>query len=279
MRAPLPPLLCALALIAIALATAQPLIVAAALIGSLALYGAAPPPHRLMLRIALVSGLFIAILNPFVAVEGDHVLFAGPSFFLIDFEITSEEALYGLVAGARLATAILATSAFLRLADPDRTQALASRIVPRSALTVALAARLAPTLRRDAAGLRETLQLRGLGPANGRRAAIRQGSLLIEPLIASSLERGVDISEAMVARGYGGTHLTRLPETPLRPSEQVGLVCGALGLLIAVALIVGVAPFEIYPTASPIFTPLAIGLAVGTLSISLVAAAVLRSPR
>ncbi len=279
MRAPLPPLLCALALIAIALATAQPLIVAAALIGSLALYGAAPPPHRLMLRIALVSGLFIAILNPFVAVEGDHVLFAGPSFFLIDFEITSEEALYGLVAGARLATAILATSAFLRLADPDRTQALASRIVPRSALTVALAARLAPTLRRDAAGLRETLQLRGLGPANGRRAAIRQGSLLIEPLIASSLERGVDISEAMVARGYGGTHLTRLPETPLRPSEQVGLVCGALGLAIAVALIVGVAPFEIYPTASPIFTPLAIGLAVGTLSISLVAAAVLRSPR
>ncbi len=279
MRAPLPPLLCALALIAIALATAQPLIVAAALIGSLALYGAAPPPHRLMLRLALVSGLFIAILNPFVAVEGDHVLFAGPSFFLVDFEITSEEALYGLVAGARLATAILATSAFLRLADPDRTQALASRIVPRSALTVALAARLAPTLRRDAAGLRETLQLRGLGPANGRRAAIRQGSLLIEPLIASSLERGVDISEAMVARGYGGTHLTRLPETPLRPSEQVGLVCGALGLAIAVALIVGVAPFEIYPTASPIFTPLAIGLAVGTLSISLVAAAVLRSPR
>ncbi len=279
MRAPLPPLLCALALIAIALATAQPLIVAAALIGSLALYGAAPPPHRLMLRIALVSGLFIAILNPFVAVEGDHVLFAGPSFFLIDFEITSEEVLYGLVAGARLAAAILATSGFLRLADPDRTQALASRIVPRSALTVALAARLAPTLRRDAAGLRETLQLRGLGPANGRRAAIRQGSLLIEPLIASSLERGVDISEAMVARGYGGTHLTRLPETPLRPSEQVGLVCGALGLAIAVALIVGVAPFEIYPTASPIFTPLAIGLAVGTLSISLVAAAVLRSPR
>ncbi len=279
MRAPLPPLLCALALIAIALATAQPLIVAAALIGSLALYGAAPPPHRLMLRLALVSGLFIAILNPFVAVEGDHVLFAGPSFFLIDFEITSEEVLYGLVAGARLATAILATSAFLRLADPDRTQALASRIVPRSALTVALAARLAPTLRRDAAGLRETLQLRGLGPANGRRAAIRQASLLIEPLVASSLERGVDISEAMVARGYGGTQLTRLPEMPLRPSEQAGLACGALGLLIAVALIVGVAPFEIYPTAGPIFTPLAIGLAVGTLSTSLVAAAVLRSSR
>ncbi len=243
MRAPLPPLLCALALITIALATTQPLIVAAALIGSLALYGAAPPPHRLMLRIALVSGLFIAIINPFVAVEGDHVLFAGPPFFLIDFEITSEEVLYGLVAGARLAAAILATSGFLRLADPDRTQALASRIVPRSALTVALAARLAPTLRRDAAALRETLQLRGSGPANGRRAAIRQGSLLIEPLVASSLERGVDISEAMVARGYGGTHLTRLPETPLRPSEQVGLACGALGLAIAVALIVGVAPF------------------------------------
>ena len=163
MRAPLPPLLVAIALIVIALATSQPLIVGAAFVGALLLHHAAPPPHRLMLRVALISGLFLFLLNPFVAVEGDHVLLSGPHFLLFDFEITSEELLYGLVAGMRLATAILATSAFLRLADPDRTQALASRIVPRSALTVALSARLAPTLRRDATGLHEALRLRGSG--------------------------------------------------------------------------------------------------------------------
>ncbi|MDP4800371.1 MAG: hypothetical protein NWR66_00230, partial [Burkholderiaceae bacterium] len=99
MRAPLPPLLVAVALVVIALATAQPLIVGAAFVGALLLHHAAPPPHRLMLRIALISALFILVLNPFVAVEGDHVLFAGPHFLLFDFEVTSEELLYGLVAG------------------------------------------------------------------------------------------------------------------------------------------------------------------------------------
>ena len=277
MKAPVPPLLCALALIVIALATSQPLVVAAALLGALALHHAAPPPHRLMLRIALISGLFIAVLNPFVAVEGDHVLFAGPSFWLIDFEITSEEILYGLVAGARLATAILATSAFLRLADPDRTQALASRIVPRSALTVALSARLAPTLRRDASGLRETLRLRGTGAERGRRAAIRQGTRLIEPLVASSLERGIDISEAMVARGYGAGRLTRLPEAPLQRNEQVALLCGVVGLVVAVVLLAGAAPYEIYPLADPIATRIAFVLAGLTLGVSIVAAGSLRT--
>lgn len=275
MKAPIPPLLCSIALIVITLATSQPLIVAAALLGSLALHHAAPPPHRLMLRVALLSGLFIAVLNPFVAVEGDHVLFAGPSFWLIDFEITSEEVLYGLVAGARLATAILATSAFLRLADPDRMQALASRVVPRSALTIALSARLAPTLRRDASGLRETLRLRGAGPERGRRAAIRQGTRLIEPLVASSLERGIDISEAMVARGYGAGRLTRLPEARLQRDEQLALVCGVFGLVVALVLLAGFASYQIYPLADPIATGGALVLACLTLATSVVAAGAL----
>ncbi|MGI9117185.1 MAG: energy-coupling factor transporter transmembrane component T [Gaiellales bacterium] len=277
MRAPLPPLLVALALIVTALVTSQPMIVGAAFVGALLLHHAAPPPRRLMLRVALASGLLIAVLNPFVAVEGDHVLIAGPHFLLLDLEVTSEELLYGVVAGLRLATAILATSAFLRLADPDRTQALASRVVPRSALTVALAARLAPTLRRDATGLHEALRLRGSGPGRGRRAAIRQGAVLIEPLVASSLERGVDISEAMVARGYGGGTMTRLPEPPYTGAERTGLGAGLVGCLLGAALAVGLAPYAIYPVADPLITPVAVGTALAVLLLSAIGAGALRA--
>lgn len=276
MRAPLPPLLVATALVVIALATSQPLIVGAAFIGALLLHHAAPPPHRFMLRVALISGLFIFLLNPFVAVEGDHVLLSGPHFLLFDFEVTSEELLYGLVAGLRLATAILATSAFLRLADPDRTQALASRIVPRSALTVALSARLAPTLRRDATGLREALRLRGSGPERGRRAAIRQGAVLIEPLVASSLERGVDISEAMVARGYGAGTMTRLPEPPYTGDERFGLGVGVIGCLLGIALIAGLVPYVIYPVADPLLSTTALIVAGLVLVFSVLGAGALR---
>ena len=277
MRAPLPALVAALALIVIALATSQPLIVGAAFVGALLLHQAAPPPHRLMLRIALASALFIIVLNPFVAVEGDHVLVSGPHFLLLDVEVTSEELLYGVVAGLRLATAILATSAFLRIADPDRTQALASRIVPRSALTVALAARLAPTLRRDAFGLRESLRLRGTAPEQTRRAALRQSAVLIEPLVSSSLERGVDISEAMVARGYGAGTLTRLPEPAYTPGERVALIAGLMASVLGLALIFGAVPYGIYPVADPVLTRSAIACAGVTLLLSAVVARSLRS--
>lgn len=276
MRAPLPPLLVAAALITIALATSQPLIVGAAFVGALLLHHAAPPPRRLTLRVALVSGLFIFVLNPFVAIEGDHVLISGPHFLLFDFEVTSEELLYGLVAGLRLATAILATSAFLRLADPDRTQALASRFVPRSALTVALSARLAPTLRRDALGLREALRLRGTASERGRRAAIRQGARLIVPLVASSLERGVDISEAMVARGYGAGRMTRLPEPVYTADERVGLITGIVGCLIGIALIAGLVPYAIYPIADPLVSSTALIVGAAVLVLSLLGAGSLR---
>lgn len=261
MRAPLPPLLLATGLIAVALATAQPTIVGAAFLGALLLHRAAPPPHRLMLRVALASALFVAVINPFVAVEGDHVLLAGPHLLVLDLEVTSEELLYGLIAGMRIATAILATSAFLRLADPDRTQALASRIAPRSALTVALSARLAPALRRDATGLRDALRLRGQAPVAGRRAALRQSSHLIVPLVASSLERGVDISEAMVARGYGGGPMTRLPEAALSRSERMGVVAGVVACAAAAALIAGAAPYDVYPVAGPLLDAPALLLA------------------
>jgi len=275
-RAPLPPLVCSLALIVIALATSQPLIVAAALVGAVALLRASPSPHGLMLRIAIFSGLVIALLNPFVAVEGDHVLISGPQLWLIDLEVTSEEILYGAVAGARLATAILATAAFLSLADPDRTLALASRIAPRSALTVALSARLAPTLRRDASGLNEALRLRGSGPARGRRQALRRGTALIEPLVASSLDRGIDISEAMVARGYGAGPIVRLPEAPLTAAERVALGAGLCGIALGVALLVGVAPFVIYPVADAVVSMVGLTLAGLTLLLATSAAVALR---
>lgn len=278
MRDPRPPLLLAVALLVLALATLQPLIVAGVLIAAVLLYMAAPGPCRLMLRVAAVSGLFVLVVNPFVAVEGGHVLVAGPHFLLFDFEVTSEELLYGAVAGMRLATAILATSAFLALSDPDRVQALASRVAPRSALTVALSARLVPTLRRDAMAMHEALRLRGTGPAKGRTAMIRQSAVLVEPLIASSLERGIEISEAMAARGYGSFPLTALPEPPLARGERAALCLGAILFGLGIAVIAGGLPYAIYPVADTIITLPALISSLLIVVLSALAAQVLRRP-
>ena len=277
MRDPRGPLLLALGLLAVSLTTDQPVLVLAALVSSVLLYLAAPVAHGTMLRVAAVSGLLVLALNPFVAMEGDHVLLAGPSFVVFDLEVTSEEVLYGAVAGMRLATAIVATSAFLALADPDRLQALASRVAPRSALTVALAARLVPALRADAVTLREALLLRGTGTAHGRRAGLRQGAQLVEPLVATSLDRGVGIAEAMAARGYGGA-FTALPEPPAARADRAAMALGGVLLALAALLVAGVLPYAIYPIADPLLEPAAIAVAVLLTAACASAAWALRRP-
>jgi fucose permease len=100
--------------------------------------------------------------------------------------------------------------------------------------------------------------------------------VLIEPLVASSLERGVDISEAMVARGYGAGTMTRLPEPVYTRGERIGLVAGLVGCVVGIALIVGAAPYAIYPLAGPILSPPSVALAAVVLLLSVLGASALR---
>ena len=90
---------------------------------------------------------------------------------LIDIEVTLEEVLAGLAVGVRLFAVAALVGALLAHMDADRLQAQVARIAPRSALTCALAARLLPTLERDARAIAEAARLRGVSLADGRWSA------------------------------------------------------------------------------------------------------------
>jgi energy-coupling factor transport system permease protein len=111
------------------------------------------------------------------------------------------------------------------LLDHDRLLAAAGW-ARRSTVAVALATRLVPLLERDARDLRVALRGRGveLGP-------MRQ----LSPLLAGSLERGLNLAEAMEARGYGRAGRTRAPRSPWRLVDYLGLVV-AVGIVIVGAL-------------------------------------------
>src|SRR5204863_453855 len=81
--------------------------------------------------------------------------------------------------------------------DHDRL-VQAAGFARRSVLAVALATRLVPALERDAVGLVEALRGRGVEP-EGLRGRAR----LVSPLLAGSLERSLNLAEAMEARGFG----------------------------------------------------------------------------
>jgi energy-coupling factor transport system permease protein len=262
-------------LIAAALSTRQPAVLGALALGATALVLRSPGPHRAPVVGAFGIALSFALINPFVAVEGNTVIFSGPHVpgGLIDLEATVEEVVYGALSGLRLAVAVLAFAFLVLRADPDLLTGLASRVAPRSALLVALAARLVPTMRRDATALSDAARARGLALRDGpRRARVRAAAGLVTPLLASGLERGLETAEAMTARGYGAGPRTQLPAPRARGDERV-LWLPALGLVAtAVLLLVRTPAFRCYPTIGTVADRSA--LAVAVLVLALIAWAV-----
>ena len=108
--------------------------------------------RRLYLVGALLSGLAVVVLTPFVETIGSHPIWTGPTVPVLgQLDITREELHNGLFQGLRLTAVALAFAAYALLLDHDRL-VQAAGFARRSVLTIALATRLVPTLERDALG-------------------------------------------------------------------------------------------------------------------------------
>jgi energy-coupling factor transport system permease protein len=179
--------------------------------------------RRLYLVGAIVSGLAVVLVTPFVETIGSHPLWTGPTVPVLgQLDVTSEELRNGLFQGLRLTAVALAFAAYALLLDHDRLVQSAG-FARRSVLAIALATRLVPTLERDAVGLVEALRGRGV-EVSGMRGRAR----LLSPLLAGSLERALNLAEAMEARGYGRPGATRAPRPGWRARDRAALVGAAL---------------------------------------------------
>ena len=176
-----------------------------------------------------VAGGWVAVLTPLLAAEGSHYLWEGPTVPVLGpLGVTAEELESALLSALRLVAVGLAFAAYALLLDHDRL-VQAAGFARRSALSVALATRLVPTLERDGRGLLEALRGRGV-----EVRGVGGHARLLSPLLAGSLERGLNLAEAMEARGYGRPGGTRAP-TVRGPLDRPALVAAA-ALVLAGAL-------------------------------------------
>jgi energy-coupling factor transport system permease protein len=144
-------------------------------------------------------------------------------------DVTREELATAAVQALRLAAVTLAFTVYALLLDHDALLGSA-RFARRSTLVVALATRLVPTLERDAAGFVEALRGRGV-----RVDGVRGRARLLSPLVAGSLERALNLAEAMEARGYGRPGATRRPPLPWRALDRLAL--GAAAVLVVAGVL------------------------------------------
>jgi energy-coupling factor transport system permease protein len=167
----------------------------------------------------LISAGGLFVLTPFFETLGSHPLWTGPVVPVLgQLDVTSEELRSAMVNALRLACVGLAFAAYALLLDHDRLLSSAGFARP-----AALATRLLPTLERDAAGFVEALRGRGV-----EVAGVRGRAALLSPLLASSLERGLNLAEAMEARGYGRPGRTAVPAPSWRARDYAAVALAVL---------------------------------------------------
>jgi energy-coupling factor transport system permease protein len=196
-----------LAALAVAALLADRIVSVAAIAGLLLLLSFRAPAERRWPYLVgiLISGLTIFLLTPLVEVIGSHPIWTGPTVPVLGrLDVTTEELAAGLYQALRLVAVGLAFAVYALLLDHDRLLASAAW-ARRSTLAVALATRLVPVLERDARDLQLSLRGRGVELNAMQR---------LSPLLAGSLERGLNLAEAMEARGYGRPERTRAPRPP-----------------------------------------------------------------
>jgi energy-coupling factor transport system permease protein len=174
----------------------------------------------------LTTGLTVLLLTPLVEVIGSHPLWTGPTVPVLGtIDVTREEISNGLFQALRITAVGLAFAVYALLVDHDRLLAAAGW-ARRSTLAVALATRLVPVLERDARELNLALRGRNVDLSPVRR---------LSPLLAGSLERGLNLAEAMEARGYGRPGRTRAPRSPWN-AVDVAALAAAVAIIVVGAL-------------------------------------------
>jgi len=255
---PLTALLLVATLAASALLTENPVYCALACAGTLALLrlGDIWEECKPFLRLGLFTALLMAVINPLVNHQGEHVLVYGPRLpWWGSLDITLEALLYGLFAGMRVFTVIAACGMLSTAVSPDELLDLLSRLALRSSLAAALAVRLYPGMVADAARLREVQLVRGERLADGKaRQRVKAALPLWLSLFRGSLDRAACIAEAMSARGFGSGKRTAWRSRRPRPRDAAVALCCVLLLGSEVAALAADKSYSFFPSPRSPFT-------------------------
>ena len=190
-----------------------------------------PLAHAYRLFFLLGFGLWISyIVFSVVTVGGPRgrtVLISLPALTLppllggitLGGPLTAEDLVWGAVRGLRVWTLMTIFGAFNALADHYRLLRLAPRSLFHAGLAVTIAVSFVPQTLRAIAEIGEAQRVRG-HRFRGPRSFIP----LLAPLLASSLEKSIQLAEALDARGYGRTRA----DDVMLGRQQLGVLLGLL---------------------------------------------------
>ena len=186
--------------------------------------------------------MFTAVFNALVSHRGVTALLMLPS----GNAVTLESLVFGLLAGAMLAAAVLWLACFHAVFTSDKLMALTGRALPTLSLLVSMSLRLVPRVRRQ---LRLTSEARrAFCPETTLSARVRGGVRTLSSTVSWMLERSVVTADVMRARGHGLDGATVFRRERFGAREAGFAVCFALLCAAVLALLLtGCGAAEYYP--------------------------------
>jgi energy-coupling factor transport system permease protein len=211
------------------------------------------------LKLALWLGLSIIVINALFSYHGDHVLLAAPFRLPAAGQpiITLEAIAYGAVMALKLVVIISVFTLINLTVHPDDIMAvlLKMRLPYKSVLVTSLSTRFVPCLVEDIGRISDGYRARGVQlDAGSWFKKIKNRAKITTALLANSLDRSVQIAEAMEARAFGsGQKRVFYKEINISKIDAAALGVGLLPLAAGITVrVLGYGDYQYYPRLSSI---------------------------
>ncbi len=216
------------------------------------------------MKLAAFICVAIIIVNLLVNYNGEHVLATAPFKLPVMGTpvITLEAIVWGLAMSVRLLAVISAVSIFTLTVHPDDVMLLLIKVrLPyKSVLVTSLASRFMPTLMEDVQRISNVQRSRGIELDRSSLVQRVKGHMMVlVPLLSNSLDRSVQVAEAMESRGFGGdvkrTFFRAIQQTQF---DKAMLLLGLLPCALGLAMVtIGLGQYTYYPSLDSVGMPAA----------------------
>ena len=208
-----------------------------------------------LMKFTVYLCIAIIIINALVSYHGTHVLLEAP--FRIPVMgtpiITLEAIFFGVAMSLRLLAIISAFTMLTFTIHPDdlMLSMIKMKLPYKSVLVTSLSTRFTPTLIDDVECISDVQRSRGLELDKGNLVQkIKSRMSIIIPLLSNSLDRTVQVSEAMESRAFGsGEKRTFYKEIRMSRMDAITLILGffacAFGIFMRLS---GYGGYQYYPT-------------------------------
>lgn len=206
-------------------------------------------------KLGIWMGITIIIINMLFSYHGTHILFSIPINVPVlgTPTITLEAMAFGASMAVKLLLIISAMAFVNYSVHPDDIMAimLKIRLPYKSVLVTTLSTRYIPCLVDDVSRIRDAYRTRGINLDVGnwlKRA--KNNSAIVMPLLYNSLERAVQVAEAMEARSFGsGRKRVFYHAVKSSAIDWIILACAAIPLVLGIIIrIMGQGDYQYYPT-------------------------------